>query len=60
MAFDGAFLWLMRKELEPVILGSRVDKIYQPTKNILVFCCAAKNSPGSLCCLPTQAVPGFN
>lgn len=48
MAFDGAFLWLMRKELEPVILGSRVDKIYQPTKNVLVFLLRSKEFTGKL------------
>lgn len=35
MAFDGAFLKLMIGELEPLIVGARVDKIFQPSKTVL-------------------------
>ena len=37
MAFDGAFLKLMIGELEPLIVGARVDKIHQPSKEELIM-----------------------
>lgn len=37
MAFDGIFLYLTKNEIENKILGSRVDKIYQPSKEEILF-----------------------
>ena len=37
MALDGAFLRHLKKEITDRALGSRVDKIYQPNKEELVF-----------------------
>ncbi|MBQ9963896.1 MAG: NFACT family protein [Clostridia bacterium] len=37
MAIDGAYLYCLRAELEERLLGSRVDKIHQPSKEELVF-----------------------
>ncbi len=48
MAFDGAFLWLIRQELASCIIGSRVDKIYQPTKSLLVLSLRSKDFAGKL------------
>ena len=36
MALDGAFLYCIRQELAPLI-GSRIDKIYQPTRDELIL-----------------------
>ena len=36
MALDGAFLHLVKKELE-FLIGARVDKIYQPSKEQMVI-----------------------
>lgn len=41
MALDGAFLHCIRSELLPLI-GSRIDKIYQPTRDSLVLSFRAK------------------
>ncbi len=37
MALDGAFLHHLKQELEPLVLGARVDKIYQPNREEMVF-----------------------
>ncbi len=37
MAFDGIFLYLIKNEIKQELLGSRVDKIHQPTKDELLF-----------------------
>ena len=36
MALDGAFLHCIRQELLP-LTGSRIDKIYQPTRDELIL-----------------------
>ena len=36
MALDGIFLSRVKNELEPILLGSRVDKIHQPSRDSLV------------------------
>lgn len=38
MAFDGVFLSLIKKEIEAAALLSRVDKVYQPSKEEIVLC----------------------
>ncbi len=47
MAFDGVFLHCLLRELQPAI-GSRVDKIYMPTKSSLVFLLRSKGFNGKL------------
>lgn len=37
MALDGGFLRHLKKEIEERLIGSRVDKIYQPSREELVF-----------------------
>ena len=37
MALDGAFLRHIKKELEDNIIGSKVDKVYQPSRDELVL-----------------------
>ena len=37
MALDGVFLSRVKNELEPILLGSRVDKIHQPSRDSLVI-----------------------
>ena len=37
MALDGALLHLLKREIESVSLGARVDKIYQPAKEELIL-----------------------
>ena len=58
MALDGLFLHCIRQELETTVVGAKVDKIYQPSSEELVFVlrsrdlgacklllCARANSP---------------
>ena len=42
MAFDGAILHCVKKELEDKILNSKVDKVYQPSKDEIVLTFRAK------------------
>lgn len=42
MAFDGAILHCVKKELESNILNSKVDKIYQPSKDEIILNFRAK------------------
>lgn len=37
MALDGVYLSLVKKELEQMLIGSRVDKIHQPAKGTIVI-----------------------
>lgn len=37
MALDGVYLSLIKKELESVLIGSRVDKIHQPSRDSIVI-----------------------
>ena len=43
MALDGAFLRALSRELSEKLTDSRVDKIYQPQKEELVFCLRGKS-----------------
>lgn len=45
MAFDGLFLHMIKKELEDFAVGSKIDKIYLPTKYELVI--ALRSRTGS-------------
>ena len=48
VAFDGAFMHFSRLELQNTILGARVDKIFQPSKNVLLFHLRNKSFTGKL------------
>ncbi|MDF2566747.1 MAG: hypothetical protein K0R90_203 [Oscillospiraceae bacterium] len=37
MALDGAFLYTIKQEIEQVALGSRVEKIYQPSREEIII-----------------------
>lgn len=37
MAFDGIFLYLIKNEISQKLLGFRVDKVYQPSKEEILF-----------------------
>ena len=37
MAFDGAFLHMVCAEVSEQILGARIDKVYQPSRNEVVL-----------------------
>ena len=43
MALDGITLGLIKKELSEYLLGSKIDKIHQPSKNELVFIMRTRN-----------------
>lgn len=48
MAFDGAFLHIMKREIEEKVLSCRVDKVYQPSRNVLVLMVRSKDFSGKL------------
>ena len=48
MAFDGGFLSAVRCEMQPRLLGCRVDKIYQPARDELVLQLRSKEYQGVL------------
>ena len=37
MAFDGIFLYLVKNEISEKIVGARVDKIYQPSREEILI-----------------------
>lgn len=37
MALDGIFLSRIKRELEPILIGARVDKIHQPSRDSIVI-----------------------
>ncbi len=43
MALDGITLGLVKKELETYLIGSKIDKVHQPSKNELVFIMRTRN-----------------
>ena len=43
MALDGITLGLVKKELECYLIGSKIDKVHQPSKNELVFIMRTRN-----------------
>ena len=43
MALDGITLGLVKKELESYLIGSKIDKVHQPSKNELVFIMRTRN-----------------
>lgn len=43
MALDGAMLHLIKKELEEGALGAKVDKVYQPSREMIILAMRGKN-----------------
>ena len=50
MALDGIFLSKLRDELKSIIVGLRVDKVNQPTKDEVVLTLRGKGCAYSLLC----------
>ena len=48
MALDGAFLCTIRKEIEDRALGSRIDRIYQPSREEICLLLRSKGWSGKL------------
>lgn len=48
MAFDGAFLYQIRREVETTAVGCKVDKVCQPSRDELVLILRGKNFNGRL------------
>ena len=48
MALDGAFLHTIKHEIEATALGSRIDRIYQPSRDEICFLLRAKGWSGKL------------
>ena len=46
MALDGAFLRIIRNELSASLIGARVDKIYQPSKDEIIISLRTKTLGG--------------
>ena len=49
MAFDGIITAAVAKELNSVLTGGRIDKIYQPEPDELIFHIRAHGSGHKLC-----------
>lgn len=43
MALDGAMLHMIKKELEEGALGAKVDKVYQPSREMIILAMRGKN-----------------
>ena len=43
MALDGAMLHLIKKELEEGIIGAKVDKVFQPSRDMIILAMRGKN-----------------
>ena len=48
MALDGAFLYTVKTQIEKEALGSRIEKIYQPSREEIVIALRAKGFSGKL------------
>lgn len=48
MALDGAMLHFIKKELEAGALGAKVDKVYQPARDMLILAMRGKNMNNKL------------
>ena len=48
MALDGVFLRHIKKELEQRLIGSKVDKIYQPARDQLIFAMRSREGTDKL------------
>ena len=48
MALDGAFLCTIRREIENRALGSRIDRIYQPSREEICLLLRSKGWSGKL------------
>lgn len=60
MALDGAMMRLVAAELEEKILGSKVDKIHQPSREELVFVMRGKNGTHRLLISARASFPRIN
>ncbi len=60
MALDGIFLSFLTKEVSDLLVGSKVDKIHQPSKNELVFVMRTKNGMYKLWLSADANAPRFH
>ena len=60
MALDGVFLRHIKKELEKRLIGSRVDKIYQPAKDRLILTMRSREGSNKLLISARADAPRIN
>ena len=60
MALDGVFLRHIKKELERTLIGSRIDKIYQPAKDRLIFTMRSREGSSKLLISARADAPRIN
>ncbi len=60
MALDGIFINFLTEEIKETLIGSKVDKIHQPTKNELVFILRSKNGNFKLFLTADANCPRFH
>lgn len=59
MALDGIYLYHLKNEIEAFAVGSRIEKIYQPTKEELVFSLRSREGAKSFFFPVKRTVPEF-
>ncbi len=57
MAFDAFFLSAVLAELKPVVLGARVEKIHQPSRDTVIFHLRCEGGRQKLLFAPNPAAP---
>ena len=57
MAFDAFFLKAVLEELRPVVLGARVEKIHQPSRDTVIFHLRCETGRQKLLFAPNPAAP---
>ncbi len=57
MAFDAFFLSAVLSELRPVVLGARVEKIHQPSRDTVIFHLRCEGGRQKLLFAPNPAAP---
>lgn len=45
MALDGTLLRQIRHELESCLIGARIDKIHQFSREEMILCCVCRSQP---------------
>ena len=58
MALDAALLALCAGELKNALLDSRIDKIFEPTRDEVVLTLRTRTTPISCCFRPAAGWPG--
>ena len=58
MPMDALCLSAICREVEPAVLGGRIDKIYQPSRGRNLLQIRGRAGAAACCCRPTPAGPG--